>query len=117
MHELSFAQQVIEAIEKNIADYPGARVLRVRLAMGAMLALEPASLQFALDALARGTALEHAEFQMHETPPNLLCEACDRAFDSAGDRACPVCGAPLRAVGGNELIVEEIEIDEQDSEG
>lgn len=86
MHELSFAQQVLECVEHEAAVWPGSRVTRVRMRSGALLALEPASLRFALECISAGTVAEGAVFE---------------CFASEDDP-------------GADLVVEEIELDEQD---
>jgi Zn finger protein HypA/HybF involved in hydrogenase expression len=86
MHEMSFAEQVLEVVAREAeAAVPGAKVARVKLRAGTLLALEPASLQFALEAISADTSLEGARFEYEET-------------DGLGP----------------ELVVEEIELHEQD---
>lgn len=86
MHELSFAQQILESIERETAAYPGCTVAKVKLRAGDMLALEPASLRFALEALAVGTAMEGAAVELQEYP------------------------------GGKDLIIEEIELNDDEDQ-
>ena len=49
MHELSFAQQILETVQREAAGFGGVRVTRVKLRADEYLALEPASLRFCLD--------------------------------------------------------------------
>jgi len=80
---MSFAQQVIEVIEREVQAYPDGKVTRITLRAGAKLALEPASLRFAIEALSVGTAMDGAVVELSEDPQ-----------------------------GGMELYVEEIELDD-----
>jgi hydrogenase nickel incorporation protein HypA/HybF len=66
MHELSFAQQVLESVIRQADAYPGCNITRMKLCAGGDLALEPASLRFALEAIAVGTCAEGADIELSE---------------------------------------------------
>lgn len=73
MHEMSFAEEVLDVVLREAAAYPGARVSRVRVRVGSLLAIEPASLRFSLEAIsldtpAAGACVEIIEQPVHETP-------------------------------------------------
>ena len=72
MHELSFAQQILDAVQSEAEKYPEARVVRIRLRAGERLALEPASLTFCLNAIAEGTSAEDAHIEIQPVPGNEL---------------------------------------------
>ena len=117
MHELSFAQQIMENVLREAAAYPGARIVRVRLRADELLALEPASLRFALEALAVGTPMEGAEIDMRETGPEWRCTACGPLPAGAPPTdVCSQCGGPIEA-RGMELVIEEIELDDETDQG
>lgn len=67
MHEMSFAEQVLEQVLREAAAYPGLRVTRVALRAGERLAIEPASLRFCLEAIAADTAMDGAVLDYEET--------------------------------------------------
>ena len=93
MHELSFAQQILETIQRETAGFEGARVTRVSLRADEYLALEPASLRFCLESIAVDTIMEGAIIEIEEEP---LPPGAERPLFGAG------------------LVIEEIELDEQD---
>ncbi len=68
MHEMAFAQQILDCVQSYTADYPNARVTRLRLASGARLALDPASLRFCLEAIAVGSVMDGASIELLESP-------------------------------------------------
>jgi hydrogenase nickel incorporation protein HypA/HybF len=114
MHEFSFAQQVLESVEREAAAYPGSKVLRVKLRAGELLALEPSSLRFCLESIAVGTVMENAIIEMDEFEPEVECPKCGRVpVQSVLESKCPICGEPALLVAGTELIIEEIELDDQ----
>jgi len=69
MHELALASEVVSICAAR-AD--GARVIRVRLEVGRLVAVLPDSLRFCFDACARGTAAEGAVLDIIETPGEAL---------------------------------------------
>jgi len=95
MHELSFAQQILETIQRETTGYEGARVTRVKLRADEFLALEPASLRFCLESISQDTIMDGAEIEIEEVQPP---PGEQRPFFGAG------------------LVIEEIELDEQDSQ-
>jgi hydrogenase nickel incorporation protein HypA/HybF len=115
MHEMSFAQQILDVVLREAEAYPGARVTRVKLKAGALLALEPASLRFCLEAIAADTPMEGAALDMVETPAEIECPVCGRIeVESLSGGMCPDCGAQAQPATGTELTIEEIELDEED---
>ena len=112
MHELSFAEQVVESVQREAAKYPGYAVTRVRLRAGELLAIEPASLRFCLEAISVGTVMENAAIEMTESAAALDCSNCGRVpIESLLNPHCPKCGKPGQVVGAD-LIIEEIELDD-----
>jgi len=95
MHELSFAQQILETIQRETAGFDGARVTRVKLRADEYLALEPASLRFCLESISVDTIMDGAAIEIEEVP------------------LPPGAKRPLFAAG---LVIEEIELDEQDGQ-
>lgn len=115
MHELSFAQQIVDSVLKQTAAYPGAQVSRIKMSASEALALEPASLKFAIEALSTGTPLENATIELVETGLEADCDNCGRVrIDSLFAAECPQCGGTVTPVLTSELTIEEIELDEQD---
>ncbi len=117
MHELSFAQQILENVEREARNYPGCRVVRIRLRAGEMLALDPASLRFAMEAISVDTAAEGAVVEMDEVTQQLECPRCGTVPAEAplGTR-CPECGGEGTLTAATELTIEEIELDDEDGE-
>jgi hydrogenase nickel incorporation protein HypA/HybF len=115
MHEMAFAEQVLESIQQEVSVYPGCTVTRVRLRAGERLALEPASLRFCLEAISTGTCMEGAAIEMEEVGPELDCPKCGRVtVASALETVCPKCGQGCPPTMGTELIIEEIELNDEE---
>lgn len=68
MHELSFAEQILDTVQREAAAYPDTRIIRIRLRAGELLGIEPASLEFCLKAISAGTVANTAEIEIEPVP-------------------------------------------------
>jgi hydrogenase nickel incorporation protein HypA/HybF len=58
MHELSIATEVLEAVRREAAKRPGARVQKVGLRVGELSGVSEDSLRFSFEVLVQGTDLD-----------------------------------------------------------
>jgi hydrogenase nickel incorporation protein HypA/HybF len=115
MHELSIISSVVESVIDSLAAYPGARVIEVRLRVGALSAVVEDSLQFCFELATRDTPLEGSKLVVKIVPVMVHCTACgaDGELESLRSFRCPHCGEPATDVRqGRELEIEAIEIEE-----
>ena len=115
MHELSICASVVDSVTESLAKYPGARVVEVRLRVGALAAVIEDSLQFCYGIAIEGTPLAGSKLVVNTLPVTVHCEACGRdgALLSLQHFHCPHCDAPATDVRtGRELEIESIEIEE-----
>ena len=118
MHELSIAASIVDAVTESAAAYPGARVVAVRLRVGALAAVIEDSLQFCWGVTTEDTPLDGAALVVRTLPVVIHCAACgmDAELDTVQSFRCPRCGelaADLRQ--GRELEIESIELEEPDA--
>jgi hydrogenase nickel incorporation protein HypA/HybF len=115
MHELSIVSSVVDSVIESLAAYPGARVVEVRLRVGALAAVIEDSLQFCYGIATEGTALEGSRLVVSLVPVTVHCCACgkDGPIESLQSFRCPHCGEPASDVRqGRELEIAAIEIEE-----
>src|SRR5271165_5493265 len=115
MHELSICASVVDSVIESLAAYPGARVLEVRLRVGALASVVEDSLQFCYGIAIEGTPLAGSKLVVNTVPVTVHCETCirDGALESLQHFRCPHCDAPASDVrSGRELEIESVEIDE-----
>jgi hydrogenase nickel incorporation protein HypA/HybF len=115
MHELSIVTSVVESVTESLAQYPGVRVLEVRLRVGALSAVIEDSLQFCYGIAIEGTPLAGSKLVVNTVPVMVHCDACGKegALESLRHFHCPHCEAPATDVRtGRELEIESIEIEE-----
>lgn len=115
MHELSIVTSVVESVTQSLAAYPGARVVEVRLKVGALSAVIEDSLQFCYGIATEGTALQGSRLVVMPVPVMVDCGGCGRMepIESLQSFRCARCGEPAGAIRqGRELEIESIEIEE-----
>ncbi len=115
MHELSIVQNIVDSVTESLANYPGARVVEVRLRVGALAAVVEDSLHFCYQIAIEGTPLAGSRLVVEHLPIVMHCARCgqDVVLESVQSFRCPDCGEPLCDMRqGRELEIEAIEIEE-----
>lgn len=119
MHELSIVSSIVETVTESLAAYPGARVMEVRLRVGALASVIEDSLQFCYGIATEGTPLAGSRLVVNMLPVTVHCAACgkDGQLVSLQSFRCPNCGEPASDVRqGRELEIEAIEIEDAPEE-
>lgn len=112
MHELSLAQSMIEDIVAAARREGADRIVRVRLAVGALSGVDADAFEFAFPVAAEGTPAAGADLQIREVALAVRCRDCG-ATTSPDPLLCrcETCGsAAVDVTAGRELKVEALEI-------
>jgi hydrogenase nickel incorporation protein HypA/HybF len=113
VHEFSIARGVVDVALKHC---DGRRVIVVNMRIGALRQVVAATLAHAFELTARGTICDGALLVQEFVPARLLCPVCSGEWAiEAPDFRCPSCDAAALVVGGRELEVESIEVEDPDS--
>ncbi|GAA0747770.1 hydrogenase maturation nickel metallochaperone HypA [Ideonella azotifigens] len=114
MHEASLAGGILKLVEDNARREGFVRVTSLRLEAGQLAGVEPRALRFALEALAPGTCLQGAVFEIDEPPGQAWCmHCCGTVSIAQRGAACPGCGGyQLQPVGGTELRVVDMLVED-----
>jgi hydrogenase nickel incorporation protein HypA/HybF len=115
MHELSIVTSIVETVTESLNAYPGARVLEVRLRVGALASVIPESLEFCYGIASEGTPLEGSRLVVNLLPVVVHCAACGQDAELEGVQSfrCPRCGEPCSEMRqGRELEIDSIEIED-----
>lgn len=114
MHELSICEGLLKtALAELGRQDPGARLLKVRVAVGALRQVVPESLTFAYEALSAGTRAEGSTLEIVQVPITARCRKCAWEGKIEGRLFyCGACRAPdVELLTGKELYLESMEID------
>jgi len=118
MHEMSITTNLVELLNNQIKDCPGARITRVNLKVGRLTAVEPDALTFCFQVLTEGTPMEGAELQIELVSVRARCLQCQNCFEVVGFYfQCPRCsGKELETIAGDELDLVSLEIEEDEKD-
>jgi hydrogenase nickel incorporation protein HypA/HybF len=102
MHEVGVAQRMVEIALAAAAESGGGKIVSLRLLLGTLTCVDPATLAFAFTVAARGTPAEGARLDVE---PRELLTAC----------SCGAHGGDV--VRGRELRLDTLDLEEPLSTG
>ncbi|AKB85390.1 hydrogenase/urease maturation nickel metallochaperone HypA [Methanococcoides methylutens] len=126
MHEYSLACEIFETVIETAHDNKASAVNSITLEIGMLTHANPEQLLFCLEVLSRDSIAEGAKVNVNFISPYGECDCGYRGDVGVGDgincedqpslyeyavMTCPSCGKPLQLVGGDELIVQTIDIE------
>lgn len=105
MHEMSYCEGVLEAVERRAGGRP---VARIGVRIGAIHRVVGDAFEQSFQLVAAGGPADGASTEVVVVPVHGHCMDCRHDFDSADpDPACPACGSLDVAVeGGDEVVLE-----------
>lgn len=108
MHELALTESIVATITERLGQ---ARVVRVRLEIGKLMAVLPDAMRFAFEACTSDTPLAGARLEIDEIAARGRCRSCARALALDGVVAlCPCGSADVDVLAGRELQIKEVEV-------
>ena len=113
MHEFGIMESAIEEVATIALQNGAKRVHRVVIRIGTLSGVEPSSLQFAFDAVTRGTIAENAMLELQIVQAKAYCTHCASSFEAKSTAllSCPLCNQlSLDIRGGRELELSQIEM-------
>jgi hydrogenase nickel incorporation protein HypA/HybF len=116
VHEVGLCQGILEAVQRRAA---GRRVTRVRIRVGARHRVVEPALDQAFALVSQGTVADGAALDLVVVPVRVRCLDCDHEAETTDAlAACPACGGlDLETTGGDELILEAIQLEEANVSG
>jgi len=111
MHELSIAGAILDSARRLTP--AGARLTAVTLRAGPMRGIEPAAMQWAWQAATADTDYSAVKLALEVLPWRLQCPDCAAEFEASDVLAPCACGGQTaRPIGGDELQIVAIEVDD-----
>lgn len=115
MHEVSIMEAAAEAAEATARREGAARIITLRLRVGAMSGVVPEALRFAFDVVAaQSPLLAGATMEIETVPAVCWCATCAAEFSGADwINECPRCHNPSGELRqGRELEIASVELEE-----
>jgi hydrogenase nickel incorporation protein HypA/HybF len=115
VHEMSYCEGVLEAVERRAGGRP---VARVRVRIGVVHRVVADAFAQSFEMAAAGGVAAGAVTEVVTIPVQGSCSACGTTFETAEPHpACPSCGAlDVTTEGGDEVILELIEYRDDEAE-
>lgn len=113
MHETMVAQSLLAAISSESAKV-GARPVAAKVSCGKLYTINEEALQFAFEALAKGTPCEGVRVSVQQIEPRAKCRDCGEQFEpDIESPGCPACGSErFELLPDAPMLLEEIEFEE-----
>jgi hydrogenase nickel incorporation protein HypA/HybF len=111
MHEYSIVQALLERVEQEARAYGASRVHRVRVAIGELAGVEVDLLQTAYDTVRRRTVCDGAPLEIRRVEARWECGRCRTAIAKGMPLRCAGCGLPARLASGDEILLDQIELE------
>jgi hydrogenase nickel incorporation protein HypA/HybF len=114
MHELTITQNILDIALEHARKAGATHIGRINLVIGEMTGVAEECVRFYAGVLGRGTAAEGAELAVRVVPITVRCQDCAESFEVRDFIwVCPHCqGTSSDIIGGTELFVESIEVND-----
>jgi hydrogenase nickel incorporation protein HypA/HybF len=111
MHEYSIMLALMERVEEEAASRHAVAVHSVRVRIGELSGVEPELLESAFSIVRVQTICAQATIAITRVPAQWECSRCQAPLTAGGLLQCAVCGAPARLTRGDEILLEQIELE------
>ena len=111
MHEYSLVQALLARVEATAEAHGAATVYRIRLRIGELSGVETELFGYAFEMARRGTRSAAAELEVVPVKARWACPGCERSIERGSALRCAACGVPARLLEGDEILLEQIEMD------
>ena len=109
MHELSFAQAILDTVLKIAEENNAKKVLAIHVKLGELLLINPEQLEFCFDVVSKGTIAEGAKLKIEFVKPKIVCTSCGKEFDEVIG-ICD-CGGIVLVEGGKDMLLTKVEME------
>ncbi len=111
MHEVSIVQALIDRVEVEARSRGATAIRRIRVRIGELAGVEPELLLSSYQVFRERTVCEGAELEVVRTEALWSCPSCGAAIPRGEVLRCVPCGLPARLAGGDEILLERIEME------
>ncbi len=113
MHEVAITRHLIQLVQAHASEASTSKVRQINLIVGELSGYVCECVQTYFDLLAKGTVMEAARLSFETVPATGQCRDCNETFVIEQSKwICPKCnGTRIQLAGGNELLVDSIEVE------
>lgn len=111
MHEYSIVASLLERVDAEARARNATAVGRVAVKIGELSGVEIDLLRTAFETFRERTLCAGAELTIEAVAARWACRGCGREIARGALLACPACGRPARLVGGDEILLQSIEME------
>ena len=105
---MALVESIVDAVTTRVGARP---VTRIRLRVGALMAVVPEAMLFSFDAATADTSLAGAVLEIEPVAARARCRACSEDFAMPdGIPLCPCGSADVTIVAGRELVIQDVEV-------
>ncbi len=115
MHEYSLVRAMADQVEQHARANSASSVRRVAVRIGALSGVEPELFATAFT-LCREGFLAKAQLEIRRSAAVWACPKCSDPIPAGAVLRCPACDVPAKLVTGDEIVLEQIEMEVADVE-
>jgi len=114
MHEMAIVDNLFKIINVKIKEHQIQKILKVKLKVGEMTAVEDITLTKCFEVYAQDTVVEGAELIIERVPLQGKCLDCTNVFRVYNYKfQCPKCESrSVEIIAGRELYIENLEVEQ-----
>jgi hydrogenase nickel incorporation protein HypA/HybF len=110
MHEYSLVRAMVDRVEEEARARSATAVSRLAVRIGALSGVEPELFASAFT-LCREGLLAEARLDIRRSEAAWACPRCAAGIPAGGVLRCPACDQPAKLVAGDEILLEQIEME------
>lgn len=114
MHEYSLVRALLDRVDRSAREHGASQVSALRVRVGEVAGVDMELLASAFDLARAGTSAASAELELVGEPARWECASCKVEVPRGAVLRCPACGDPARLTGGDEILLERIEMEVPD---
>jgi len=111
MHEYALIQSLVERVEAEARARHASAVHRLSVRIGEQSGVDIELFRTAFMTFRDRTICERAELVVDTVPVQWACERCGEPIQPGRSLQCASCHSPARMVGGDEIILDRIEME------
>ncbi len=111
MHEVSIMMSIMDIAFKTAKEESATRINKISLQIGEKAGVVVDSLEFAFEMVTKNTIAEKASLEIETVPLKGECLVCGLQFVGSDFLICTQCGNFAKAISGQELNIQSIEVE------